>query len=213
MCFKCGQPGHKSIVCTADVKRCFRCGKLGHAISNCKFKEMVCFACGAEGHIGSQCPKKGAQFGGRVFALAGTSIASEDRLVRGTCFINGIPLITIIDTGATHCFIAADCAFKLGLVLSPMSREMVIETPAKGSVATSLICLGCPLSNFDKDFVVDLICLPLSGLDVILGMNWLEHNCVHINCFSKTLKFSSPQEEDDGLLSSRQLRRLMQDKA
>jgi len=106
-----------------------------------------------------------------VFALAGTQTASEDRLIRDTCFIDSIPLITIIDTGSTHCFIAADCASKLGLVMSSMNGEMVVETPAKGLVTTSLVCLKCLLSIFDRDFVVDLVCLPLSGMDVILGMN------------------------------------------
>jgi len=102
-----------------------------------------------------------AQSGGKVFALAGTQTASEDRLIRGTCFINNIPLITIIDTGATHCFVAADCVSRLGLKLSSMNGEMVIETPAKGSVTTSLVCSRCPLSMFGKDFEVDLVCLLL----------------------------------------------------
>ena len=48
---------------------------------------------------------------------------------------------------------------------------------------------------------------------MILGMNWLEHNCVHINCYDKSVKFSTPEEEEDGLLSARQLRKLMQEKA
>ena len=49
VCFKCGQPGHKSNVCTtADGKRCFRCGKVGHTISYCKHREMISFNCGGE---------------------------------------------------------------------------------------------------------------------------------------------------------------------
>jgi hypothetical protein len=59
----------------------------------------------------------------------------------------------------------------LGLVLSNMNGEMVVETPAKGSVTTSLVCQKCPLSMFGRDFEVDLVCLPLEGMDVILGMN------------------------------------------
>ncbi|XP_058775257.1 uncharacterized protein LOC131649513 [Vicia villosa] len=172
VCFKCGKAGHKSTYCTDDVKKCFRCGKTGHMMSECRHKEVVCFNCGEEGHIGSQCQKpKKAQAGGKVFALAGTQISTEDRLIRGTCFINSMPLITIIDTGATHCFIAAECVERLGLVLSSMNGEMVVEVLAKGSVTTSLVCLKCPLSIFDRDFAVDLVCLPLAGLDVILGMN------------------------------------------
>lgn len=36
---------------------------------------------------------------------------------------------------------------------------------------------------------VYLICLPICQLDVILGMNWLEFNHVHINYFDKTVLF------------------------
>ncbi|XP_058741828.1 uncharacterized protein LOC131614228 [Vicia villosa] len=206
VCFKCGKTGHKSTYCTEEVKKCFRCGKTGHMISECRHKEVVCFNCSEEGHIGSQCqrPKK-AQAGGKVFALAGTQTGNEDRLIRGTCFINSMPLITIIDTGATHCFIAFECVERLSLVLSSMNGEMVVEVPAKGSMTTSLVCLRCPLSIFDRDFAVDLVCLLLAGLDVILGMNRLEYNYAHINCYNKTVRFSTAKEEDAGLVSSKQV--------
>ena len=145
-----------------------------------------------------------------MFALAGTQTSSGDRLIRGICFINGTPLITIINTGATHYFISTDYAKKLSLVLSSMNGEMVVDTPTKGPVTTSIVCLKCPLSIYDRDFVVDLVCLPLSGLDVILGMNWLEYNYLHINCYNKSVQFSTPEEEEgDDFLSSRQLKELL----
>lgn len=110
VCFRYGKLGHKSNAYGGDVKRCFRCGKLGHANADYRHKSMICFNCGEEGHISSQCQKpKKAQTSGKVFALASTQTVNEDRLIRGTCFINGTPLITIIDTGASHCFIAANC--------------------------------------------------------------------------------------------------------
>jgi len=147
-----------------------------------------------------------------LFALTGTQTSNEDRLIRGTYFFNSIPLIAIIDTGATHCFIAINCVRKLGLVMSDMNGEMVVETPAKGSVTTSLVCLSCPLSMFGRDFEVNLVCLPLAGMDVILGMNWLEYNHVHINCFRKTVYFSSVEEESRAeFLSTKQLKQLERD--
>jgi len=147
-----------------------------------------------------------------VFALTGTQTVNEDRLIRGTCFFNSTPLIVIIDNGATHCFIVVNCASKLGLVVLNMNREMVVETPAKGSVTTSLVCLKCLLSMFGRDFEVDLVCLPLSEMDVIFGMNWLEYNHVHINCFSKTVYFSSAKEDSEvEFLTTKQLKQLAHD--
>lgn len=59
-----------------------------------------------------------------------------DNLTRGTRFINGVPLITIIDTGATHSFIYDDCVKRFNLVVSSMNGNMVIDNPAKESVST-----------------------------------------------------------------------------
>ena len=102
VCFWCGEKGHKSNACSGDVKRCFRYGRNGHTIADCKHDDIVCFNCGEEGHTSPQCKKpKKAQTSGKVFALAGTQTANADRLIRGTCFINSTPLITIIDTGTS----------------------------------------------------------------------------------------------------------------
>jgi len=91
--------------------------------------------------------------------------------------------------------------------MSDMNGEMVVETPAKGSVTTYLVCLRYPVSMFSRDFEIDLICLPLIEMDVILGMNWLEYNHVHINCFSMSVYFSSAEEESGAkFLSTKQLK-------
>ena len=109
VCYKCNGKGHKSNACPEDDKRCFHCGKKGHTITECKHGDMVCFNCEEECHIGSQCKKpKKVQAGGKVFSLTGTQTVNEDCLIRGTCFFNSTPLTAIIDTGATHCFIAVN---------------------------------------------------------------------------------------------------------
>ena len=59
------------------------------------------------------------------------------------------------------------------------------------------------------DFEVDLVCLPLTGMNVIFGMNWLEYNRVHINCFSKAVHFSSAEEKSGAeFLTTKQLKQL-----
>ena len=56
--------------------------------------------------------------------------------------------------------------------------------------------------------VVVLSCLLL----FVFGMNWLEYNHVHINCFSKSVYFSSAEEESEvEFLSTKQLKQLARD--
>src|SRR3954463_15139752 len=77
-----------------------------------------------------------------------------------------------------------------------------IDTPASGSVTTSSACLNCPVDIFGRKFGMDLVCLPLEGLDVILEMNWLQFNRVHINCFTKTVIFPEEVSVEDLTIQS-----------
>jgi hypothetical protein len=57
------------------------------------------------------------------------------------------------------------------LVVTPLSRWMIIDTPASGSVTTSFVCAKCPVSFGNVDFELDIVCLPLRHMDVIFGMD------------------------------------------
>ncbi|XP_058752048.1 uncharacterized protein LOC131625168 [Vicia villosa] len=60
-------------------------------------KEVICFNCGEEGHISGKCQKPKREPGSeKVFALAGTQTANENRNVGGAISLV-ILLITIVD--------------------------------------------------------------------------------------------------------------------
>ncbi|XP_058756486.1 uncharacterized protein LOC131629723 [Vicia villosa] len=102
----------------------------------------------------------------------------------------------------------------MGLKLSFISGSMMINTLTNGSVTIALVCLSCPLTIYGKSFMMNLLCLPLHQIDVIVGINWLEFNYVHINCYSKTVRFT---EFGDGgepmFLSAKQVEGLLEDEA
>ncbi|XP_050908621.1 uncharacterized protein LOC127122305 [Lathyrus oleraceus] len=206
-CFRCGVEAHRAPECPKGDVTYFKCGKQGHKSFDYKVgSNVTCYNCGEQGHISTKCNKpKKEQAKGKVFALFGADTSAEERLIRGTCFINNMPLITIIDTGATHSFIYLDWAKRLNLELSVMRGSMIIDTPVMGSVTSSSVCLKCPLNICDKYFEVDLVCLPLSQLDVILGMDWLKANHIYINYFAKVVLFLEPEKEGDLFLSTQQV--------
>lgn len=47
-------------------------------------------------------------------------------------------------------------------------------------------------------YKLDLVCLPLEHVDVIFGMNWLLSFSVNINCLTKSVTFSKPEERVEG---------------
>ncbi|XP_058733102.1 uncharacterized protein LOC131604694 [Vicia villosa] len=169
---------------------CFKCGKAGHKSIVCTAGTKRCFCCGKIGHEVPECKHK--------------------EMVCFNCGEEGHNGSKCQEPKKEQ---ASGKVFALSGTQTPGEDafiiEMVVDTPTKELVTTSLVCLKRLISIFDRDFVVDFICLPLRGLDVILGMNWLEYNHVHINCYDKSVRFSTPEEEGVELLSARQLRMLM----
>ncbi|XP_050877296.1 uncharacterized protein LOC127081050 [Lathyrus oleraceus] len=166
----------------------------------------TCYNCREQGHISTNYMKpKKDQLRGKVFALFGLETTSTDKLIQGTCYINSIPLIAIIDTSTTYSFISFDCDKRLGFKLLSMVGSIIVVTPALGPMTTSLVCFNCPLTIYGKNFGIDLVCLPLNKLDVILGMSLLEFNHVHINCYNKFMSFHEINEDERVFVMAKQV--------
>ncbi|XP_027364556.1 uncharacterized protein LOC113871655 [Abrus precatorius] len=102
---------------------------------------------------------------------------------------NGRLLDVLFDSGATHSFISVDCVKSLNLYVTELPCNVVVTTPTGKLVMTSWVCLECSMMVHGREFEADLICLPLSQLDVILRMDWLAANHVLLDCREKNLVF------------------------
>nr|XP_004513740.1 uncharacterized protein LOC101503816 [Cicer arietinum] len=184
--------------------RCHRCGKQGHMAYECRDTGITCFNCQQQGHINTTCPypRKTPQPGnpsshasrpksnGRVFTLSGAEVSEKDNLIQGTCLISDTHLFVLLDCGATHSFVSHDCVRSLGLPMSHLQYDFIVNTPTSNSVDTYSVCLDVSIHVCGRDFRVDLMCLPLRLVDVILGMDWLSANRVRVDFFSKTIEFT-----------------------
>ncbi|XP_016168541.1 uncharacterized protein LOC107611091 [Arachis ipaensis] len=103
--------------------------------------------------------------------------------------MTGQILNALFDSGASHSFIAFEKASELGLKIVVLGYDLKVYNATHEAMITKL---GCPQVSFkvkQRDVVHDLICLPMTGLDLILGLDWLPKNCVLLNCFEKSLHF------------------------
>ncbi|XP_015970341.1 uncharacterized protein LOC107493818 [Arachis duranensis] len=177
---------------------CVCCGRF-HPYDSCKISLGGCFNCGLPAHIARDCTRRKnqntgqSQHQGRVFAVNAKDASKADPLMRGICLIGDKSLLALYDTGASHSFISFAKVEKLGLKVSELPFDLHVHTPHQIVMTRSgYRQVGFKLEG--RDFVHDLICLPMVGLKMILGFDWLSNNRVLLDCFERTIRFMSEGE-------------------
>ena len=125
--------------------------------------------------------------------MIGAEVAENHDRIQGICFIKGKNLNVLYDSHATHLFISNYCVQHLNMSTCFLKASLVVSTPTNDFVITDRVCLDCPLFIENREFLVNLICLSLSQLDVILGMDWLSSNQVLLNCVEKLVIFPNSE--------------------
>ncbi|XP_012567458.1 uncharacterized protein [Cicer arietinum] len=131
-----------------------------------KFNPVEKRCCKSKGQARSRPQNQGI-----VFTLQGEEVKESDGLIKG----------------ATHSFISLSCVKALQLTISCLPFDLCVTTPAEKNLTTSTACLNSTIVYQNVPYNVDLICLPLSGLDVILRMDWLSSNHTVINYSDKSI--------------------------
>ncbi|KAK2388470.1 hypothetical protein QL285_062153 [Trifolium repens] len=122
----------------------------------------------------------------------GTELSGQaSNAIHESCHIAGNSLTALIDTGATHSFISLACANRLSLNVSMLPFDLNVLTPAKDLVVNTAR-LHCLVVIQNRDFLVNLVCLPLLSLEIILGMDWLSYHYVILDCARKLVFFPEP---------------------
>ena len=78
-----------------------------------------------------------------------------------------------------------------GLSASVIPENVVyINTPLGHGSVLSRICKSVDVSIADIHLPIDMLVLPISDFDVVLGMNWLNKYQVIIDCSNAELRFN-----------------------
>ena len=93
----------------------------------------------------------------------------------GTFDVNSTPATVLFYSRASHSFISQAFVRMHSIPLCSMKDPILVNSPG-GSMQASYRCLPTSLSLSGVEFKVSPIVLRTSGIDVILGMDWMNEH-------------------------------------
>ncbi|XP_054816836.1 uncharacterized protein LOC129316431 [Prosopis cineraria] len=110
---------------------------------------------------------------------------ASQNLIKDIISICGNRIKALFDSRATFSFISEEYVDRLKLELKELPMIIKVTTPFRSTSITSKVCLKVKIVFADEVSVINLICIPMKGIDVIVGMDWLAANNVMLDCARK----------------------------
>ncbi|XP_048611516.1 uncharacterized protein LOC125585856 [Brassica napus] len=197
VCYTCDQPGHISRFCPKNQRNNQRSNQ--QVYSSIRMEDVTCFSCGMKGHYASSCPNKPIPLTPLAIRAPPSRPAIEpapkkQNLGGKVCALglenpnNAGPSSGPI-TGATHSFVTPEVAARFWDCFVVDRIHVAVLTPADRTLQADQCIKNVPLVIQCKEFVADLLVVPLEGYKVILGMDWLSSYGVQIDCGKGRLLF------------------------
>jgi predicted aspartyl protease len=132
---------------------------------------------------------------GRLNHLEAEAVQETPGMIVGMFLVDSHIAEVLFDTGATHSFVTASWVEAHNLPITTMSTPLQIDS-AGGRIRADSICLNISVKIRGIAFPANLIVMGTQGIDVILGMNWLDKYQTVISCDKRTIKLVSPLGEE-----------------
>ncbi|CAL1394368.1 unnamed protein product [Linum trigynum] len=118
-------------------------------------------------------------------SLAAVTGLSGPQTLRFQAQVEGVDAVVLVDSGSTHNFVTEKKAEEMRLPLEPITPFVVKVANGKPLICRSK-CDDVTLLVQGSTITVSLFILPIRGLDMVLGVQWLE-DLGPVTCDWKTL--------------------------
>src|SRR3954467_1159669 len=194
-----GVPGHSA---PRTAGACYSCGDHGHSHWNCPMKNKAFPQPPPRSATSSPSvrapPPRALNINtkpGSAVVRANCAKPSQAELAPGVDMgmlsVNSVPARVLFDSGASHSFVSHKFAGENELVMVPLSKRLVVQSPGS-NMAASKISHGNKVEIGGSSFLASLIVLGNSDIDVILGMDWLTANAAVIDCAELSFSLKIP---------------------
>ena len=92
-------------------------------------------------------------------------------VVTGILPISNADARVLIDSGATHSFVANSYVTHLGREFKRLDILIVVSTPVGGTLRIDVVYSDCKVMVQEHELSIDLLPLEMCDFDVILGMD------------------------------------------
>jgi hypothetical protein len=181
---------------------CFKCGEIGHYANNCPKRNQQTPQRNNSQRFDQNTTARGTaqkktppnQCKGRINHVTAETIPEDANVVYGMFLINSIHASVLFDSGASHSFVKKSFVEKHNISNYPLKRKLLIRSPG-GELRATHSCPQTKLEIRGIRFLVELIILESSGIDVILGIDYLTKYDGVISCAKRMVPLTSPQGE------------------
>ncbi|XP_071719476.1 uncharacterized protein [Rutidosis leptorrhynchoides] len=195
-----------------SVPRCYTCGKRGHLARDCtnsSSKMITGFNFRKEGHMKSEYPDLGlgeksngndkrlekavGPARGQNFLITTDDAKKSNEVVSGTFFVNSKSAKVLFNSGADMSYVSLRYAATLDCPLCDLDSPLHVEiADGRFSVANG-VYKSCVIDFGTKKFDSDLVLITLGEFDVVVGMDWLDHNRANLDCHEKICAGENPK--------------------
>jgi hypothetical protein len=126
---------------------------------------------------------------GKVNHMTSDEAQQAQDVILGMFLTNSHPATILFDFGASHSYISSSFVIKHSLPLATMKHTMLVSSSG-GEMRTKHICPAVSITIRGVDFPLNLILLDSKGIDIILGMDWLNKYNRVIQCARKAVKLT-----------------------
>jgi hypothetical protein len=122
------------------------------------------------------------------------SVPEDADVVYGMFLINSIPASVLFDSGESHSFVTKSFVENHNIPNYPLKKKLLIRSPG-GELRATHSCPQTKIAIRGLSFLVELIILESSGINVILGIDYLTKYDGVISGAKRMVTLTSPQGE------------------
>ncbi|KAJ9543706.1 LOW QUALITY PROTEIN: hypothetical protein OSB04_023413 [Centaurea solstitialis] len=136
--------------------------------------------------------KSGATTRGRAFQMTAEEAQTAPDVITGVFPVNSKPALVLFDTEATWSCVSRRFCKDFQIELSNLDSPLAIDVAAEKVQVVEHVYRGCSIDIFGVRFSINLIPIPMNGVDVVVGIDWMFLNRATTDVAGQLVRIQNP---------------------